>query len=362
MKGERLGSRREAYSTEPSRAPEVYPFSRATVSVEDPEGTPQWGQQAARECDVDAREAEDADENRGSGDRWRAAMLRGDFEAAWRESDCLRAGGSDDPHRFWNGESLVDRRVIVRCLHGFGDAVQMLRYAPLLKAAASRVIWEVAPRFVEVASCFKGVDEVVTWGEMAPAVTPAWDVQLEVMELPYIFRTQVSSLPIAERYCTVPANEQEKATVCLRDAGPNVGIVWAAGEWNRERSVPFHVLRSLLETPGVTFWNLQGGAARSEASGFPDATEACGDGLLALAAMVAKLDLMVTVDTLAAHLAAAIGRPVWVMLQKEADWRWMAEGRLTPWYPTMRLFRQERSGDWAGVVSQVALALRREFT
>ena len=123
------------------------------------------------------------------GGRWTAHMLTGNFAAAWRESDTIRAGGAPDPHRFWAGENLRGRRVMLRCLHGYGDAVQFLRYAPRLQRTASRLTVEVPPAMMEIARYFCGVDDVITWGVDAPARAPSWDVQVEVMELPYLFRT-----------------------------------------------------------------------------------------------------------------------------------------------------------------------------
>ena len=107
--------------------------------------------------------------DRCSSGRWLAAMLRGDFSAAWRESDAIRARGAHDPNRFWQGEEFRGKRVIVRCLHGFGDTVQFLRYVPLLRSLTSGLIVEVPPAMLEIAPCFEGVDEVVTWGERAPS-------------------------------------------------------------------------------------------------------------------------------------------------------------------------------------------------
>ena len=291
-------------------------------------------------------------EDRESGERWIAAMLRGDFEGAWQESDRLRSRGAADPHRFWDGRDVRAKRVIVRCLHGFGDAVQMMRYAPMLAARAQSVVWEVAPGLVELAQCFEGIEEVVTWGKGAPALAPVWDSQIEVMELPYLFRTVVQDLPVAELYCRVPLEAARRARACM-GPGPRVGVVWAGGEWDPGRSIPFAALEPLLALGEM--WSLQGGEAHREgvAAGLRDARAACGDGLISLAAAIAEMDLVITVDTLAAHLAGALRRPVWVMLQREADWRWQSEGERSAWYPSMRLFRQMRQGDWASVVEQI---------
>ncbi len=311
---------------------------------------------AEAEAALDAAERLGAPPDRCSAGRWMTAMLAGDLHKAWAESDAIRNRNGHDPHRYWNGDELAGKRVMVRCLHGFGDAVQMLRYAPLLRDIAAGVVIELPPRMAPLAGCL-GLRDVMTWGDDAPA----WDVQVEVMELPYIFRTHADELPITEGYVQVPGAELERAAACMGMRGqPRVGLVWAGGEWNLERSIPFPLLRPLLELTGIEFWNLQGGPASAEACGtaMRDATRTCGDGLLALAATMAHLDLVITVDTLAAHLAGAMGKPVWVLLQHTADWRWMTGRDDSPWYPAMRLFRQSREGDWAGIVERVCAELR----
>ena len=302
----------------------------------------------------DHAEAAGEDANRCSGGRWMAAMLAGDFAAAWRESDLLRARGAEDPHRFWDGKDLRGKRVIVRCLHGLGDAVQMLRYAPALAAMAGTVVWEVPPAMVELTRCFAGVSDVVTWGKGAPEVKPEWDSQVEVMELPYLFRTELASLPLAQRYCAVPLAETQRVKECMQGSS-GIGLIWSGGRWDPARSIPFEMLRPLLGHGRL--WNLQGGGGQSEGTGLWDVRDCCSDGLLTLAGTIANLRLVITVDTLAAHLAGAMGKPVWVLLQKEADWRWLAEGGTSPWYPTMRLFRQDRRGDWADVIERVCKEL-----
>src|SRR6202023_742080 len=143
----------------------------------------------------DRAEAAGADADQCADGRWLVSMLRGNYEWAWRESDAIRRRGAHDPHRYWNGEPLRDKRVIVRCLHGYGDTVQGMGYAPALRELAAAVTWEVPPRMAELARCFAGVDRVVDW--TAPPSRAEWDVQVEVTELPYIFRTQLAALPIA---------------------------------------------------------------------------------------------------------------------------------------------------------------------
>ena len=258
----------------------------------------------------DRAEPEVADPDRCAGGRWMAHMLAGDLEAAWTESDAIRARGAPDPHRFWQGEDLRGKRLMLRSLHGFGDAVQM-----------------------------------------------------EIMELPYALRVSSQRLAPCQGYLRLPTEEQQRVREVLGAAGPpRVGLVWCAGSWNPSRSLPFEAFRPLLQTHGVAFWSLQGEPerglwlAQGGGEGCKDAY-ACGEGLLALAAVIEQMDLVITVDTLAAHLAGALGVPCWLLLQHRADWRWMSARDDSPWYPSLRLFRQPAQGDWTTVLRRVQEAL-----
>jgi len=314
----------------------------------------------------DVAEQMGADQDGCSAGRWMGAMLLGDLEAAWCESDAIRQRGGIDPHRFWMGENVRGKRVIVRCLHGFGDAIQFLRYLPRLQALAGHVIVEVPPRMLSLAPLLDGVDEVITWGLEASTQAPVWDVQIEVMELPYLFRTAQSDLPGSREYLKVPARDVDAAAKEMGPARrPRVGLVWAAGEWNVERSIPLGSLEPLVLADRAEFWSLQGGGAAEDAAQWVSAglirdAAVCGDGLKVLAAVIANLDLVITIDTLAAHMAGAMGKPTWILLQHAADWRWMAERCDTPWYPNTRLFRQSIKGDWNGVVERIRTELVRQ--
>ncbi len=311
----------------------------------------------------DLAEEMGADPDGCSAARWTASMLCGDFEAAWCESDAIRRRGGADPHRFWMGEDLRGKRVIVRCLHGFGDAIQFLRYLPWLRAVAKHVVVEVPPQMLTLAPLLDGLDDVVTWGKGAPAIAPEWDVQVEIMELPYLFRTTQAELPLAAEYLRVPWGEVKKAERLMAATRiPKVGVVWASGEWNPARSMPIEHVEQIVQTGCAEFWSLQGGSARADAMKLVEGgalcdAAVCGEGLRNLAAVIANLDLVITVDTLAAHLAGAMGKPVWVMLQHAADWRWMTDRCDSPWYPEMRLFRQTTEGDWGSVIEKVQAGL-----
>lgn len=304
--------------------------------------------------------SEGADSSRCSAGRWTIHMLRGDFPAAWAESDAIRNSGRADPNCLWRGEKIYGKRLIVRCLHGFGDAVQFFRYAPQLNAIAESIIWQVPPEMMKIARCFCGVNKVISW-EQKKAELPDWEVQIECMQLPNVFRTRFEELPIAAKYLRLPRKLIEFTAMQMnwRDK-PRIGLVWAAGEWNRARSIPLEFFSSIVESSGCEFWNLQGGAERYCEDDLPSnfrLSQLCNSGILRLAAVIAQLDLIVTVDTLAAHLAGALGVSTWLLLQHAADWRWMIDREDSPWYPSLRLFRQPSPGDWRSVLREVETAL-----
>jgi hypothetical protein len=335
--------------------------ARSTRQLEDAENLLDRRDPGAKHL-FDVAEACGADSDRCAAGRWMAHMFAGDFGSAWPESDAIRGRGDPDPHRMWTGESLKDRHIMVRCLHGYGDAVQFLRYAPLLRTMAAEVTFEVPPSMYELAQYIEGVDNVVTWGSLAPVIPVFWDTQLEVMELPHIFRTEIRDLPIAQNYVHLPQTRCNCVNRKLGRNHPRVGVVWVGGEWNQSRSIPFAVFSELLSEPRCEFWSLQGGAAQADWNLLPPSpllrdSADLGDGILNLACVISQLDLVITVDTLAAHLAGAMGIPAWVLLQQAADWRWMACGTTSHWYPSLRLFRQHSAGDWSGLIAKVRLEL-----
>lgn len=304
-------------------------------------------------------EALGAPASRCAAGRWQIHMLRGDFPAAWAESRAIRDRVEGDANCLWRGEDIRGKRVIVRCLHGFGDAVQFLRFAPQLEAMARTVTWEVPPEMLQVARYFRGVERAVTWGGDA-TTRQDWDVQIEIMELPCVFEMRLAHLPIATDYLRLPQKLVDSVHAGLGPASvPRIGLVWAAGEWNTARSIPLELIPQLLKIGGCEFWNMQGGPPQHQAGldKLRD-TKLCHSGILALASVISQFDLVITVDTLAAHLAGALGVQAWVMLQYAADWRWMMDRDDSPWYPSLRLFRQPSPGNWAAVIHAVRYALQ----
>jgi hypothetical protein len=292
--------------------------------------------------------------------RWLEHMRNGAFDAAWQISDVLLqrrsfpAPPSLPRHTqwIWDGTTLHDRRVLVRCYHGLGDTIQFIRYASMVREIASRVIVWCQPSLIPLLKYVSGIDELLPLHD--GRVAADYDVDVEVMELPFVFRTTTSSIPAAVPYITVPGLERRWADARRLS---DVGIVWKAGEWAPHRSLTFAQLAPLFEIP-VNWHIFQAGAGLDE---WDPATGSLADAQepLGTARAMLDLDLLITVDSMPAHLAGALGVPVWTLLPAEADWRWMRTRSDSPWYPTMRLFRQARPGEWADVVRRVEKELRR---
>jgi hypothetical protein len=294
----------------------------------------------------------------GSGDPWTRHMRRGEFEAALALSDAVLRARAGVPcwhlprheQHVWTGAPLDGKRVLVRCYHGLGDTLQFIRYAPLLRAVASEVTVWAQPAVLPLVAGVRGVDRALPLHDGTPDAE--YDEDVESMELPHVFRTTMGTLP-----AEVPYLHADPAPVG-RDGNLAVGIAWQAGEWDERRSVPFDLLAPLGSLPGVALHVLQ---HRPTAAGWDGRSGIVppSDRVYDIARVVQALDLVVTIDSMPAHLAGALGRPVWTLLPYDADWRWMERRDDSPWYPTMRLFRQERRGEWAPVVRRVAAELSR---
>jgi hypothetical protein len=292
-------------------------------------------------------------------DPWMEHMRRGNFAAAWEVSDAAlrQRGGQSCAHwprhqqYVWDGRPLAGKRVLIRCYHGLGDTVQFIRYVPLVKSMAREVIVWAQPALLPLLASLRGIDRALPLHDGAPEI--AYDVDVEVMELPYVFRSTPASLPARVPYLgsgrTMPPSRDR-----LR-----VGLVWSAGDWDLRRSIPFDVLRALFECEGVEFHALQRGAAAEAIRAVPSVRDSGTDDVALTATAMSALDLMISVDSFPVHLAGALGVPTWLLLPEPADWRWMTDRPDSPWYPTMRLFRQPRPGAWASVVARVARELEQ---
>ncbi|PWU07218.1 MAG: hypothetical protein C5B51_10555 [Terriglobia bacterium] len=292
--------------------------------------------------------------------RWNCWMLLGRFEDAWLESDAIAARNGPDPNCLWDGRPFRGNRVIIRCLHGFGDAIQFLRYTGLVRRAAQAVFVQTHPQLRTLARALPHVDGVTSWEDGPGRHGSDWDQQIEVMELPRAFRTTLVTIPTEIPYISPPGPYIERSRYAL---GPRskrrIGLLWEGSNWNSARNVPAPELLPILATPGVEFYSFQRGTGREQLGLLcrqTDIRDLSGDSpdVAYLAADLMQMDLLISVDTMAAHLAGALGRPVWMLLPYEADWRWMLRRRDTPWYPSMTLFRQKTPGDWRHPVHEIA--------
>jgi hypothetical protein len=300
------------------------------------------------------------DPNECAAGRWNCWMLVGDFERAWEESDLISASGAPDPHRFWDGASWSGKRVMVRGLHGLGDTIQFIRYAPLLAETAESVVAQVHPQLVTLIEGVRGIGRVYTWGEAAQPACCEWDVQMEVTELPRAFKSTLARMPSSVPYIDVPPERQAWARELV---GPSralrVGLLWETGPWDSSRTIPLEAFNPLFSMRGAEFYSLQkgGSVTHLQRIGTLRDIEIHSADVRDTAALILQMDVIVTADTMTAHLAGALARPVWILLPVEADWRWMLNTRHSPWYPTARLFRQTRPGDWGPVMAEVAANL-----
>jgi hypothetical protein len=288
-------------------------------------------------------------------------MFLGNFARAWEESSLIEATGVPDPHRYWNGQPWAGKRIMLRGLHGLGDTIQFIRFAPLLREEAESVTLQVHPQLVTLLEGARGVDRVITWPDRKITGSCDWDIQMELTELPRVFRTTVNSLPSSVPYLEVPEERRSWARGYVGCSGQRrVGLVWKTGDWNRNRSIPLQEFNPLLKTTDCKFYSLQKDAdlGVSPPGIIVDIEKHSAD-VRDTAALLLEMDLIITADTMTAHLAGALGRPVWILLPFDADWRWMLRRRDSPWYPTARLIRQQHPGDWSSAIKLAATWLSR---
>jgi len=300
------------------------------------------------------RHFEQCDFDECAGDVWCCHMLSGDFESAWRTSDEIERRS---PSRVWNGEWFNRKRVLIRCVHGLGDTIQLIRYARELKrAGAVEVTAQMHPELTELISTAPGLDAAITWGPR-----PEFDIEIEITELAWTFRTCASNVPAEVPYLDAPPGRiAQRAQRFANSTGMRVGLIWTSSQWDTTRSIPLAMVgQALRDIPDVTYFSVQHGPGHVQAAQCDWVRyegEQSSD-ILDTAADLMNIDLLIAVDTMAAHLAGALARPVWLLLKHDADWRWMLGRCDSPWYPTMRLFRQPRPGDWETPLGAMARRL-----
>ncbi len=261
----------------------------------------------------------------------------------------------------WSGGDLHGRHIVIWCEQGLGDNLMMLRYFPLLRArGAARISALCAPQLAATMATL--ADQVLE--DTGAALPDDVDCYCPSMSLPYGFGTRPATIPRQVPYLPVPAGRQRKWAGSLAGTtGLKVGLAWAGDKaMGRDalRSMALRQLAPLMAIDGVSWISLQRGEAADQLAELGwrilDWAYHCDD-LLDTAALIEQLDLVLTVDTAVAHLAGALGKPVWMMSRFEGEWRWLRGRHDTPWYPSMRIFSQPAAGDWDSVVAAVGQAL-----
>jgi hypothetical protein len=251
----------------------------------------------------------------------------------------------------WRGEPLDGKRILVRCHHGLGDTIQFMRFAAPLRRIARGLTALSQPVLVPIIATAPGVDRVFPLG--AHVEESAYDVQIEVMELAHALRVDASAIRRTAGYLLPGLGSARPGTPAWPPR--NIGLIWRAGEWCSSRSVPAEMLSGLSALP-IRLWSLQCGPASRDAANIPAADLSSADAMRT-AASLCSLDLLISVDTFPAHLAGALGVPVWLLLQHRCDWRWSERGGKSVWYPTMTLMRQSRQDDWQPLIDRVVARL-----
>ncbi len=295
-----------------------------------------------------------------------AYLVAGDFTNGWREYEWRYQSKARParklPQPLWTGEDLAGKTILLHHEQGFGDTIQFMRYAPLVAARGARVVLEVQPGLARLAATLKGPAQVVAAGE----ALPPFDFHCPLLSLPERFGTDLASIPVNLPYFALEAKAVARWHREIGDQPAlKVGLVWAgnANHQNQsQRSLDLERLVPLLELPGISWFSLQvgeraGDLARLPTGAIVDLSRGLTD-FAETAAAIADLDLVIAIDTSVVHLAGALGRPVWAMLAFAPDWRWLLGREDSPWYPSVRLFRQPRPGDWDSVIARVRGSIR----
>jgi tetratricopeptide (TPR) repeat protein len=292
-------------------------------------------------------------------------LTRGFIEYEWRKQHArFRANFLDIPGRQWDGADAGGQTILVRAEQGYGDTIQFARYLPLIRDAGGCPVLVCAPSLVPLMQSIPGVRAVSASGPL-----PAYDSWIDLISLARVFGTALDTIPNPTAYLSADpilaqawrarfAAGRQGGGQQDQDGARKVGIAFAGNprhRADRRRSIPPDFDVRLPDIPGLSFVSLQHGGPAGRL-GLPDLTQWMTD-YAETAALIDTMDLVITVDTSVAHLAGALGKPVWILLPHAPDWRWLLGRADSPWYRSVRLFRQPVAGDWPGVLAEVTQAL-----
>jgi len=289
-------------------------------------------------------------------------LLQGDYASGWRNYEVrwkvYKSRLFAQP--LWSGQPLGGARILLHAEQGLGDSLQFLRYVPKVIDTGGAVVLDVPVNLHRIAALIPGITTLASAG----TPLPAFDFHSPLLSLPLAFGTTLETIPAQVPYLAVPAEALKKAAALSWPAhGLRVGLAWSGNPShpkNRLRSIPLELLAPIFKLQGVHFYSLQMGPAAGELkkvqAAITDlAPHACD--MADTAAQIAQMDLIISIDTSIAHLAGALGKPLWVLLTRLPDWRWLLDREDSPWYPTARLFCQKNSGDWQPVIERLRTAL-----
>jgi Flp pilus assembly protein TadD len=292
-------------------------------------------------------------------------LLMGRFEEGWERYEWRWQRRKPEQHRgfdqpLWDGGPTGDRVLLIHAEQGFGDTLQFCRFAAAA-AIGRRVVLEVQPALVELLRCLPGIEQVVARG----ARLPPFDCHCPLLSVPHKLGSSLSTLPTAPYLRAEPSLVDAWRHRLAPLDGLKIGLVWAGNPTmaaDRRRSIRLAQLGPLGRLPGLHFISLQKGPEAAQAAEPPPGMalhDWTGElkNFADTAALIEALDLVIGVDTGVVHLAGALGKPTWLLNRYDRCWRWMIDRDDSPWYPSLRQFRQDRPGDWAGVIERVAGAL-----
>ncbi len=290
-------------------------------------------------------------------------LLQGKFEKGWEEYE-WRLKRPDYPKRelkkpFLQTENISGKIILVYGEQGLGDSIQFVRYLPMLKEKGAVVIFECDKQLTSLFKNLNGIDRLVEKNKnKEPDFN--YDYHIPLLSLPYYFRTDLDNIPKEKEYLSVDQSLVELWSKNI--TGKNTikaGIVWAGNPTHtndKNRSCSLKTFIPFLSVPGIDFYSLQKGSASDQLDNCKEQITNIAEKINTLedtAAIISNLDLVITIDSSVAHLAGALGKPVWVLIPFLPDWRWMLDRKDSPWYPSMKLFRQQNTGQWNGVIMEV---------